>query len=230
MFASGNSHHEESITLEIIKLFFEEAVGGFLFGLLIGFVVHQFIKGIQDNPHLAILLTLSISLGGYTLASFLHVSGPIAMVVAGIYIGNKIKDSSFSKTCRHQIEELWELLDETFNAILFVLMGLLVQLLSFEWNYLILGCLCILIVLIARFISVLIPYSLLKHQQLQTIKTVSILTWGGLKGGISIALALSLQEIETKEMIVFITYTVVLFSIIVQGLTLGSLVKKLNSP
>ena len=228
LMTSGNSHQEQSITLEILQLFLEEAAGGVLFGLLIGFVAYQLIKGIQDNSHLAILLTLSISLGGYTLASLIHVSGPIAMVVAGIYIGNKIKDSSFSNTCRHQIEELWELLDQTFNAILFVLIGLLVQLLSFEWNYLILGCFCILIVLTARFISVIIPYSLLRHKELQTIKTVSILTWGGLKGGISIALALSLPEIATKEMIVFITYTVVLFSIIVQGLTLGSMVKKLN--
>lgn len=231
LLASGNNHEEQSITLEILQLFLEEAVGGFLFGLLLGYIVHQLIKGIQDNPHLAILLTLSISLGGYTLASLIHVSGPIAMVVAGIYIGNKIKDSSFSTTCRHQIEELWELLDNTFNAILFVLIGLVVQLLSFEWNYLILGFFCIFIVLIARFISVIIPYSLLKHKELQTIKTVSILTWGGLKGGISIALALSLPEdLATKEMVLFITYTVVLFSIIVQGLTLGTLVKKLNSP
>jgi len=232
MLDSGSSHPDESITLEILQLFLEEAVGGVLFGLLIGFVVYQLIKGVQDNPHLAILLTLSISLGGYTLASLIHVSGPIAMVVAGIYIGNKIKDSSFSTistTCRHQIEELWELLDETFNAVLFVLIGLLVQILLFEWNYLILGVLCILIVLTARFISVIVPYSLLRHKELQTIKTVSILTWGGLKGGISIALALSLPELATKDMIVFITYTVVLFSIVIQGLTLGPMVKKLNT-
>ncbi len=229
-FSMNSAHSGESLSVEILQLFLEEAVGGVVFGLLLGFFVFRLIDSIQENPHLAILLTLSIALGGYTFASLIGVSGPLAMVVTGIYMGNKLNNPSFSEMCREQINEIWELIDDIFNAILFVLIGLLIHLIPFEWNFLILGILSIGIVLISRVISVSIPYSLLKHEGSETRKTISILSWGGLRGGISIALALSLPEdLVTKDMIVFITYTIVLFSIIVQGLTLGPLVRKLNS-
>ena len=218
----------ESIGKEVLFLFAEEAVGGVLYGLLIGFVAWKLIKSIQENTHLAILLTLSIALGGYSLASLIHVSGPLAMVVAGLLIGNKINGPNFSNSSRASIGEFWEILDDTLNAVLFVLIGLVIHLLSFEMSYFYLGLISILVVIISRFISVYLPFSLLKHQGTNLLKTVGVLTWGGLRGGISVALALSLDDSYSREPILFITYIVVLFSIIVQGLSLGKVVKKLN--
>jgi len=130
---------------------------------------------------------------------------------------------------RKLINEIWEVLDDVLNGILFVLIGLAIHLLKFDMDYLTLGIIAIIIVLIARFISVFLPYSLLKHSESSPFKTVTILTWGGLRGGISLALALSLEENPSSEVIVYITYVVVLFSIIAQGLSIGLLVKKLYS-
>ena len=166
-------------------------------------------------------------MGGYAIASVIHVSGPLAMVVSGMYIGNKFNIAANKGPTRKLLNEIWEVLDDVFNGILFVLMGLAIHLVKFRTGYLTLGILAIVIVLIARFISVLLPYSLLKHKESKPIKTVAILTWGGLRGGISIALALSLGDNTSSELILYITYAVVLFSIIVQGLSIGALVKKL---
>ena len=167
-------------------------------------------------------------MGGYAFASILHVSGPLAMVVAGLLIGNKISKPTFSPTCNRMISEFWSILDDTLNAILFVLIGLVIHLLNFDSSYILLGLVSILIVLSARFISVFFPYSLIQHDKESTLKIVTVLTLGGLRGGISVALALSLNEVYSKEPILFITYIVVLFSIIIQGLSLGKVVKKLK--
>ncbi len=212
---------------EVGVLFLEEAVGGLLYGALIGFITWKLIESIQENSQLAILLTLSLVMGGYALAGMLHVSGPLAMVVAGILIGNKISDPKFSASSNKQMSAFWGVLDETLNAILFVLIGLVIHLLHFESSYIYLGLFCILLVLFARFISLFLPYSLLKNEENSKINTITILTLGGLRGGISIALALSINESYSREPILFITYIVVLFSIIVQGLSLGKVVKKL---
>jgi len=173
------------------------------------------------------MISLAVVMGGTAGAFLLHTSAPLAMVVAGLLIGNKIDVSEDSNPVQKAINSFWEILDDVFNGILFVLIGLAIHLLDFNTSYIILGAIAILIVLLARFISVFLPYSLLKHEEKKPIKTVAILTWGGLRGGISIALALSLNNTSSGSLILHITYVVVLFSIIVQGLSIGSFVKKL---
>ncbi len=226
---AGMGEHpvEGSVGTEIGKLFLEEAVGGIVYGAILGYLGYRCIKSVNENPQLSVMISLAIVMGGYSFASLIHVSGPLAMVVAGILIGNKINIKENIGTTRKMLNDIWEVLDDVFNGILFVLIGLAIHLLKFDINHLILGISAILIVLISRFISVLIPYSLLKHSENSPIKTVTTLTWGGLRGGISIALALSLNENSSSEVILYITYVVVLFSIIVQGLSIGKLVKKL---
>lgn len=224
--ATGDHSHTE-IGAEIGTLFLEEAVGGILFGLLIGFIGLKLITSLKDNSNLAVMISLAVVLGGYTIASMIHVSGPLAMVVAGLLIGNKVHINDHKSKVSVAINEFWEILDDVFNGILFVLIGLAIHLLEFNISYLTLGIITIVIVLLARFISVFLPYSLLKHEEEKPMKTITILTWGGLRGGISIALALSLSEALSSELIVYITYVVVLFSIIAQGLSIGMLAKKL---
>jgi CPA1 family monovalent cation:H+ antiporter len=185
-------HSSAEIGAEIGTLFLEEAVGGVLYGLLIGFLGLKCIQSLKDNPQLAVMISLAVVMGGTAGAFMLHISAPLAMVVAGILIGNKIH------------------VNEDKNAV----------------QKAVLGILAIVIVLIARFISVFLPYSLLKHEEKKPIKTIAILTWGGLRGGISIALALSLNDTLSGDLILHITYVVVIFSIIVQGLTIGLFAKK----
>jgi len=221
------SPEESSVGIEIGSLFLEEAVGGIVYGAILGFIGYSCIKSIDDNPQLAVMISLAIAMGGYSIASILHVSGPLAMVVSGIIIGNKINVASSIGVTRRLLNNIWEILDDVLNGVLFVLIGLSIHLLKFEMPHLVLGVLAIAIVLIARFLSVLLPYSLLKHSEKTPLKTVSVLSWGGLRGGISIALALSLTENSSSEIILYITYSVVLFSILVQGLSIGPLVKKI---
>jgi len=175
------------------------------------------------------MITLAVVMGGTAGAFMLHISAPLAMVVAGLLIGNKVHVNEDKNPIQKAINSFWEILDDVFNGILFVLIGLAIHLLEFNTSYILLGIIAILIVLFARFISVLLPYSFLKHEEEKPIKTVAILTWGGLRGGISIALALSLSKELSGELILHITYIIVLFSIIVQGLSIGSVVKKLYS-
>ena len=221
------SPEESSVGVEIGSLFLEEAVGGIVYGAILGFIGYSCIKSIDDNPQLAVMISLAIAMGGYSIASILHVSGPLAMVVSGIIIGNKINVASNIGVTRKLLNNIWEILDDVLNGVLFVLIGLSIHLLKFEMTHLVLGFLAIAIVLIARFLSVLLPYSLLKHSEKTSLKTVSVLSWGGLRGGISIALALSLTANSSSEIILYITYSVVLFSILVQGLSIGPLVKKI---
>ena len=220
-------HSSAEIGTEIGTLFLEEAVGGLLYGLLIGFLGLKCIQSLKENPQLAVMITLAVVMGGTAGAFMLHISAPLAMVVAGLLIGNKIHVNEDKNAIQKAINSFWEILDDVFNGILFVLIGLAIHLLEFDLTHLLLGVLTIVIVLLARFISVLLPYSLLKHQAEKPIKTVAVLTWGGLRGGISIALALSLSNDLSSELILYITYVVVLFSIIVQGLSIGAFVKKL---
>jgi len=216
-----------SVGAEIGKLFLEEAIGGVIYGIVLGFVGYWSIRAVKENPQLSVMISLAIVMGGYSLASLIHVSGPLAMVVTGMIIGNKLHIIADERATRKLLNDIWEVLDDVFNGILFVLIGLAIHLLKFDMDHLILGAMAVVIVLIARFISVFLPYSLLKHSESSPMKTVTILTWGGLKGGISLALALSLMGNESAEVILYITYVVVLFSIIAQGLTIGKLVKRL---
>lgn len=227
--AENSMGEEGSLFAEIGMLFLEEAVGGLVFGAVIGSVAYALMKSVKENAQLVVILSLATAMGGYAIASMLHLSGPLAMVVAGLIIGNKFNISSNKGETRKTFNEVWEVLDETLNGILFLLIGLAAHLLDFNEKYLILGLIAIGIVLLARFVSVIIPFSLLKHKDHSTMKTVSLLSWGGLRGGISLALALSIPIVdgEVNEVLLFVTYTVVLFSVIVQGLSISQLVEKL---
>jgi CPA1 family monovalent cation:H+ antiporter len=220
-------HSSAEIGAEIGTLFLEEAVGGVLYGLLIGFLGLKCIQSLKENPQLAVMISLAVVMGGTAGAFMLHISAPLAMVVAGIVIGNKIHLNEGKDAVQKAINSFWEILDDVFNGILFVLIGLAMHLLDFNTSYILFGILAIVIVLIARFISVFLPYSLLKHEEKKPIKTIAILTWGGLRGGISIALALSLNDALSGDLILHITYVVVIFSVIVQGLTIGLFAKKI---
>lgn len=220
-------HNASEIGFEIGTLFLEEAIGGLVYGLLIGFIGLKFIQSLKQNPQLAVIISLAVVMGGTAGAFMLHVSAPLAMVIAGLLIGHKIHINEDKNPIQKTLNSFWEILDDVFNGILFVLIGLAIHLLEFNTSYVVLGILAIIIVLIARFVSVLIPYSLLKHTEANSIKTITVLTWGGLRGGISIALALSLSDNLSGDLILHITYIIVLFSIIVQGLSIGLVVKKL---
>ena len=220
----GHGGHSEVSATSIAVLFAQEALGGAIFGFAIGYIAFRMLASI-DNYQVEVLLTLALVFGGYALASALHVSGPIAIVVAGLLIGNKGRKYAMSDKTRDHLDNFWELIDEILNAMLFVLIGLEVLVLTFNPNYLWAGLIMIPVVLAIRFISVGIPVSLLRLRQSFTPKIVRILTWGGLRGGISIALVLTLPAGEYREELLVITYVIVVFSILVQGMTVGRLVK-----
>ncbi|MBA2248815.1 MAG: sodium:proton antiporter [Chitinophagaceae bacterium] len=218
--------YENVSALQIIWLFLREAGGGLLFGLLLGYIGFWMLRSIE-NYIIEVLITLAIVMGGYALADYLHISGPLAMVVAGIVTGNKILEEEVSDITRDYIDKFWEMIDEVMNAILFLLIGFEMLIIPFSQTLFWLGCVTILIVLLARFISVIIPISFLKFSKTFERNAIPILVWGGLRGGISVALALSLPKNSYSEVFVSITYMVVLFSIIVQGLTIGKFAQKL---
>ena len=203
---------------EISFLFIEEAIGGIIFGLLIGYVFFRLLKSVDDYP-LEIMLTLALVMGGYSLASHLHLSGPLAMVVAGLFIGNHGKMFAMSDTTHKQLFSFWELIDEFLNALLFVLIGFEVLIISFDFSYLLAGIILIPLILLVRFIGITIPLTMMGSKTNLSKGSNLVMTWCGLRGGISIALALSLPESPEKSLIITITYIVVAFSILVQGLT-----------
>ncbi len=216
------------LTVGSILLFFgQEALGGLLLGLGLGWLGFRLISSI-DNYQVEVLITLAIVMGGYTLAHYLHVSGPLAMVVAGVITGNFSKEHGMSLQTEEYIDKFWELLDEILNAILFVLIGL--ELLVVEANQTIIYAALILIFISvgARYVSIYIPALAIAFKEKITQKTILILTWGGLRGGISIALALSIRPEYNRDIWVTITYVIVCFSILVQGLTIGKFARKLN--
>ncbi|MBW1892859.1 MAG: sodium:proton antiporter [Deltaproteobacteria bacterium] len=216
--------HEITAAL-VLGLFVKETLGGVVFGLLIGWIAYWMLKSI-DNYQVEVLITLALVTGGFALADELHISGPIAIVVAGLLIGNHGRLLAMSDTVRQHLDTFWELVDEVLNAVLFVLLGLEVLVLTFTREYFIAGVLLIPLLLMARFISVGGPVLIMRLFRSFSPHVVKILTWGGLRGGISVALALSLPPGEYREVILAITYMIVVFSIIVQGLTIGRLVRK----
>jgi len=211
----------------ILLLFLEEAIGGIVFGLIIGAIAYWMLRNV-DNYQVEILITLALVMGGYALANFIHTSGPIAVVVAGLLIGNHGRLLAMSDHTREHLDTFWELIDEILNAVLFVLIGLEVLVLTFSSDYLLAALALIPIVLISRFICVGIPVSLLKLRREFSPGAIKVMTWGGLRGGISVALALSLPAGTERDIILAITYVIVIFSISVQGLTIGKLIKKQN--
>lgn len=210
----------------IAGLFAIEAIGGLLLGLGLGTLSYWMLKSV-DSYQVEVLLTLALVMGGYALAGALHTSGPIAIVVAGLVIGNQGRRSAMSDTTREHIDTFWELIDGILNAVLFVLLGLEILVLSFRGETLIAGLLAIPVVLLARWISVGLPVLAMRRRRSFTPGAVTVMTWGGLRGGISVALALSLPASgEARELLIAVTYVVVVFSIVVQGLSVGAVVRR----
>ena len=227
--ASGSgAHGGEEITAGAIgESFLVEAGGGIVLGLLLGYLGIISLKAIKDEPIIEIHITLGIVMAGYALATLIGVSGALAMVIAGIMIGNRLSKPDIPKSLKQNLNIFWKTLDEILNAILFVLIGVEILVFGFDTQYILLGLAAILILLFARYVSVLLSNTFLTGDHKSTSKELVVLTWAGLRGGISIALALSLTDDMHREPILYATYMVVLFSIIVQGLSVGKLVSKL---
>jgi len=221
MAVNGDAFDAQSIGV----LFVQEAFGGALFGFACGWVTLRMLKNV-DNYQVEILLTLALVSGGATAAAGLHLSAPIAVVVAGLMIGNHgRRDAMSNKTVQH-LDTFWELIDEILNAVLFLIIGLEVMVLQLNTQTWIAGIVMAILVLTARLISVGIPVNILRKLNREFHPhAVKILTWGGLRGGISVALALSIPAGESRDLIVAVTYVIVVLSILVQGLTIGKLIK-----
>lgn len=219
---------EEPVLSEVGGFLLLEAGGGAILGLGLGWITYLLMRSIDDYS-VEVLLSLAIVSGGYALATALHLSGPIVVVVAGIIIGNQARSSAMSATTRRYLDNFWELLDDILNAVLFALVGLEVVAVQLDWQYAVAGLLAIPIVLAARLISIAAPgatfhvVGLLPFQR----NVLAALTWGGLRGGISIALALSLPASPERDLLVTAAYFVVTFAVLVQGLTFGRLIKRL---
>lgn len=218
----------ENITFgEIGFLLLEEVVGGIALGALLGYIAFKLLKSI-DEYSVEVLITIAIVMGGYLLAQKLHFSGPLAVVVAGLIVGHDtVKDTSMSELTEMYVDKFWETWDALLNGILFVLIGLEILILPFEKSYIIAGLIAIPLILIARWIALGIPIIVYKKKLDFVPNTGFMMTWGGLRGGISIALALTLTQEMHKDPFIIITYVVVIFSIVVQGLTIGKVTDKL---
>ena len=225
--AFPSDHGHGSGISDAAILFVQEAVGGAVIGLFLGWLVFRVMRQIDDYP-LEVLLTLALAFGGYQLSVWLHVSAPIMAVCAGLLIGDIGAKHGMSAETRDYVDAFWKLIDEILNAVLFLMIGFEVFAVTFDFDVLITGVLSIGLALLARFAAVFIPVLLLQRRQEFSNGIVPIMTWGGLKGGISVALALSLPDSEWKPMILAATYVVVIFSIIVQGLTIAPLAKRLG--
>ena len=209
--------------------FLQEAGGGIVWGILLGYAGFHLLRSI-DHYQVEVLISIAIVMGGYLLAFLLNISGPLAMVVAGIIIGNKGMEEAMSDITRDYLKKFWELIDEMLNAILFILIGFEILIISLKGSLLWTSLIAILVILFARWLSVALPIFILSFKTTFEKNSIAILTWGGLRGGISVALALSLPESMHRQEFLSVTYTVVVFSILVQGLTIGKLTRKFAEP
>lgn len=214
----------------IAVLFVQEALGGAAFGFCAGWVVMQMLKRV-DNYQVEVLLTLALVCGGATAAAGLHLSAPIAVVIAGLMIGNHGRRDAMSNTTTQHLDTFWELIDEILNAVLFLIIGLEVMVLTLDAGLWITGVAMALLVLAARLVAVGVPVTVLRKMNHEFHPhAVKILTWGGLRGGISVALALSIPAGPERDLIVAVTYVIVVLSILVQGLSIGTLVRATAEP
>jgi CPA1 family monovalent cation:H+ antiporter len=214
---------------EGLGLLMHEAGGGLLYGLLIGYITFHLLRSI-DNYQVEVMITLAAVMGGYVLASKLHVSGPLAMVVAGLVVGNHGRELAMSDTTRLYVDMFWEMIDDILNAVLFVLIGMEVMLIAFSWSLFAAGLAMVIMTLIARALTVWVPVHYLPGYFKLPRGAGLVLTWGGLRGGISVALALSLPSGSERDVILSLTYCIVVVSILVQGLTVGKLAAKVTVP
>ena len=227
IFAIASSGAAEVEPLEIIKLFGEEVIGGIILGLLLGWITYRLMKSIDDYD-IEVIITLAAVMGGTVIAQTLHLSAPLAMVTAGLMVGNNtVRETAMSKITENYVDKFWELIDILLNTILFVLIGMEMLVLTFDGKFILAGLLAIPIVLLCRFTSLLFPIKFFRKKLEFVPNTNLIMTWGGLRGGISIALALGLTQDMHRDLFLVITYIIVVFSILVQGLTVGKLVKRL---
>lgn len=207
-------------------LFVQEAVGGGLFGLVLGIILHRLLRSI-DNYEAEVLLTIAFVMGGYSLANDLHLSGALAMVIMGLFVGNYNQKEAMSDHTLEYVNKFWKLLDVILNALLFIMIAFVLVVIEFKMSYLIIGGITVIIVLLSRAIVVFVPVWLMPRFTNLNKKEAGIVIWGGLRGGLSIALVLSLPESEAKELLTIATYTCVVVSIMLQGLTIEPLAKRL---
>ncbi|QMV15662.1 cation:proton antiporter [Vibrio spartinae] len=225
---------EPPTVISVSQLFMQEALGGIAYGFVLGMIFHYLISATDDHS-MELLLTIGIPTAGYAFAEILHVSGPLAMVVSGIMIGNWTRFIGFSKESEEHLDHFWELVDEFLNGVLFLLIGMSMLLFRFHEEDWIMMAIAVPLVLLARYLSVYVSYIGFKRYRQYNQWSVKILTWGGLRGGLALAMALSIPSgvliipeklIDVKEIILVMTYAVVVFSILVQGSTITSMVEK----
>ena len=217
---------QEISVVHIAELFFVEVIGGIALGFAIGWVTYKLLKSIDDYD-IEVIITIAAVMGGTLVAQHFHLSAPLAMVTAGLIVGNDtMRESSMSEITEQYVDKFWELIDILLNTILFVMIGMEILILTFNRQYILAGFLIIPVLLFARYLSLMLPIKIYAKKLHFVPKTNLIMTWGGLRGGISIALALSLTQAMERDLFLVITYIVVVFSIIVQGLTVGKLIKK----
>lgn len=220
---------EVDITFKhVAGLFVQEAIGGLAIGLLLGYIGSKAIKQINDYQ-VTVLITVAIVMGGYLITRFLHISSPITMAAAGLVVGNYGKAKAMSAMDKDYLDKFWEMIDEILNAILFLIIGFEILLIPDIRQYWVVGCLSIGIVLLSRLLSIWLPTRIIPGIGRFDAKTITILVWGGLRGGVSVALALSIDQHLHQNLFLSATYYVVVFSILVQGLTIGKLVSLTNS-
>ena len=228
IFQIASSGIENIETFDVVKLFGQEVIGGIVLGGILGCITYRLMKSIDDYD-IEVIITLAAVMGGTVIAHKLHLSAPLAMVTAGLIVGNDtVRGSAMSEITESYVDKFWELIDIFLNTILFVLIGMEMLVLAYDEKYILAGLIAIPIILMCRYTSLLFPINFFKKKLDFVPKTNLIMTWGGLRGGISIALALSLTDVMQRELFLVITYIVVVFSILVQGLTVGKLVKKVS--
>lgn len=208
--------------MHVSGLFLQEAGGGLLMGLLLGYIASQGIKRI-NSYNVTVMITLAVVMGGYLVTQLLHISGPLTMVAAGLVIGNYGKAIAMSASDKDYLDKFWELIDEILNAMLFLIIGFELLLIPNLQQYWLIGPIGIVIVLLARFFSIWLPIKFIPNIGTFDARTITILVWGGLRGGVSVALALTIDHNLHHNLFLAITYYVVVFSIVVQGLTVGKL-------